>query len=214
VTIQQLLGRLHAADVRLSRSKGDLVVSGKERNVDATLLDALRMHKTALLDMMDEDDGGWWHPPEIRPDAFALVDLDQETLDRIIASVPGGASNVQDIYPLAPLQEGILFHHLMNTEGDPYLLEGMLSFETRERLDAYLTALRGVIARHDILRTAIAWEGLPDPLQVLMTPATWSGPVSHAAVAINFSQHIGANDALRTGSYSKTLTFTLSTTNP
>jgi photosystem II stability/assembly factor-like uncharacterized protein len=55
---------------------------------------------------------------------------------------------------------------------------------------------------------------LPDPLQVLMTPVTWSAPVSHAAVAIGFSQHIGANDALRTGSYSKTLTFTLSTTNP
>ncbi len=55
---------------------------------------------------------------------------------------------------------------------------------------------------------------LPDPLQVLMTPASWSAPVSHGSVAINFSQHIGSNDALRTGSYSKTLTFTLSTTNP
>ncbi len=55
---------------------------------------------------------------------------------------------------------------------------------------------------------------LPDPLQVLMTPASWTAPVSHAAVAIGFTQHIGANDALRTGSYSKTLTFTLSTTNP
>jgi hypothetical protein len=33
-------------------------------------------------------------------------------------------------------------------------------------------------------------------------------------VAINLSQHIGANEALRTGSYSKTLTFTLSTTQP
>ena len=55
---------------------------------------------------------------------------------------------------------------------------------------------------------------LPDPLQVLMTPTTWSAPVSHGSVNIGFSQHIGANDALRTGSYSKTLTFTLSTTNP
>jgi photosystem II stability/assembly factor-like uncharacterized protein len=55
---------------------------------------------------------------------------------------------------------------------------------------------------------------LPDPLQVLMTPSTWSGPVSHDTVNIGFTQHIGANDALRTGSYSKTLTFTLSTTNP
>jgi hypothetical protein len=38
--------------------------------------------------------------------------------------------------------------------------------------------------------------------------------VSNASVAITFRQHIGANDALRTGSYSKTLTFTLSTTSP
>ncbi len=43
---------------------------------------------------------------------------------------------------------------------------------------------------------------------------TYSGPVSNDQVALQFSQAIGANDALRTGTYSKTLTFTLSTTNP
>ncbi len=43
---------------------------------------------------------------------------------------------------------------------------------------------------------------------------SWSAPVSNDAVAIGFKQSIGANDALRTGSYSKALTFTLSTTKP
>jgi hypothetical protein len=43
---------------------------------------------------------------------------------------------------------------------------------------------------------------------------TYSGPVSNDAVAIAFSQAVGANEALRTGSYGKTLTFTLSTTTP
>ena len=38
--------------------------------------------------------------------------------------------------------------------------------------------------------------------------------VPNDAVALQFSQLIKANDALRTGAYSKTLTFTLSTTNP
>jgi hypothetical protein len=55
---------------------------------------------------------------------------------------------------------------------------------------------------------------LPDPLQVSLSKSTWDGPVSNDPVTIGFSQHIGAHDALRTGSYAKTLTFTLSTTNP
>ena len=41
-----------------------------------------------------------------------------------------------------------------------------------------------------------------------------SGPISNDPAEIRFLQSIGANDALRTGSYSKTLTFTPSTTNP
>ena len=43
---------------------------------------------------------------------------------------------------------------------------------------------------------------------------TYSGPVSNDPVAVAFKQAIAATDALRTGTYSKTLTFTLSTTNP
>jgi hypothetical protein len=43
---------------------------------------------------------------------------------------------------------------------------------------------------------------------------SYDGPVSNDGVTIGFEQSIGANGALRTGSYSKTLTFTLSTTAP
>ncbi|WP_037502591.1 hypothetical protein [Solirubrobacter soli] len=42
----------------------------------------------------------------------------------------------------------------------------------------------------------------------------WTAPMSHDSVTIAFKQHIGAGDALRTGAYSRTLTFTLSTTTP
>jgi M6 family metalloprotease-like protein len=43
---------------------------------------------------------------------------------------------------------------------------------------------------------------------------TYAGPTSNDAVTVAFQQHIGSSDALRTGSYNKTLTFTLSTTTP
>jgi uncharacterized protein YjiK len=55
---------------------------------------------------------------------------------------------------------------------------------------------------------------LPEALRVEIAPASWTGPVSNATSTIAFHQHIGANDALRTGAYSRTLTFTLSTTSP
>ena len=47
-----------------------------------------------------------------------------------------------------------------------------------------------------------------------LTLLTYAAPVSNDAVTIGFRQNVAANDALRTGSYSKTLTFTLSTTTP
>ena len=55
---------------------------------------------------------------------------------------------------------------------------------------------------------------LAEPLQVAFSNATWTEPVSGNPVEITFRQHIGATQPLRSGSYSKTLTFTLSTTNP
>jgi amino acid adenylation domain-containing protein len=104
----------------------------------------------------------------ITPDMLPLVKLTQAQIDGIVESVPGGAANIQDIYPLAPLQEGILFQHLMTEQGDPYLAPFVLDFDSRERLDSFLLGLNRLVERHDVLRTAMVWKEVETPLQVVL----------------------------------------------
>ncbi len=110
---------------------------------------------------------------EIVPELLTLVDLNEQHIGRIVRTVPGGAANIQDIYPLAPLQEGILFHHLLDGErGDTYVLPKAFSLASRKRVDDLVAALQSVIDRHDIFRTCILWEQLPRPLQVVLRHVT------------------------------------------
>jgi len=103
----------------------------------------------------------------ITPDMLPLATLTQDEIDAVASRVPGGAANIEDINALAPLQEGILFHHMMASGGDPYVLPTLSVMRDRATLENFLGALRFMISRHDMMRTAVLWEGLSAPVQVV-----------------------------------------------
>ncbi|MFT0870221.1 amino acid adenylation domain-containing protein, partial [Pseudomonas sp. CAM1A] len=107
----------------------------------------------------------------ITTEMLPLARLEQTALDSLVQRIPGGAANIQDLYALAPLQQGILYHHLASAEVDPYVLQLGFAFAGQAELEAFVAALNQVIARHDILRTSVHWQGLDEAVQVVWREA-------------------------------------------
>src|SRR5581483_2794143 len=74
--------------------------------------------------------------------------------------------NVQDIYPLSPMQQGLLFHTLEASLEGIYCEQSRFTFHGLD-VARFQDAWRVVIERHPILRTAFMWEGLDEPLQIV-----------------------------------------------
>ncbi|MFD7028606.1 amino acid adenylation domain-containing protein [Streptomyces sp. NPDC059917] len=108
----------------------------------------------------------------ITPELLPLVELTQEQIDAVVATVPGGAADVQDVYPLVATQEGILFHRLLDPDNDPYLVSTLYVAEDEAACAAFTRALQAVVDRHDVMRTAVVTDGLPAPVQVVHRRAT------------------------------------------
>ncbi|WP_213942323.1 condensation domain-containing protein, partial [Pseudomonas sp. dw_612] len=180
MTIVELVQFLRDNTISVSLNGDGLAFKG-ERSVlqREGVLDSLRAHKQALIERLrngETFDAERLQVPAnlipadctaITPQMLTLVELTQAEIDQITAQVPGGAANVQDIYPLVPLQEGMLYHHLRAREGDPYLSQLLMAFPDRPHLERYLEAVGQVIERHDILRTGFVWDGLNEPVQVV-----------------------------------------------
>ncbi|WP_342755398.1 amino acid adenylation domain-containing protein [Pantoea sp. MBD-2R] len=96
---------------------------------------------------------------------FPFSGLGQVQFDALV-----GQRRITDIYPLSPLQEGMLFHSVAEPEHHAYHEQAIA---TLERLDPelFIGAWKKLLSRHDILRTSFHWQDLPRPLQIVHAEA-------------------------------------------
>ncbi len=75
--------------------------------------------------------------------------------------------NVEDIYVLSSMQQGILFHILYEDQAQVYFSQFVCTIEQPLNRDTFFRAWRHMLTRHSVLRTAFLWDGLDEPLQVV-----------------------------------------------
>jgi amino acid adenylation domain-containing protein len=75
--------------------------------------------------------------------------------------------NIENIYPLSPMQQGMLFHTLLTPQAGVYVPQVCLHLEGKLDINALQTAWNQVVINHPALRTAFYWEQRDKPFQVV-----------------------------------------------
>ncbi|MCS3805174.1 amino acid adenylation domain-containing protein/non-ribosomal peptide synthase protein (TIGR01720 family) [Chromobacterium alkanivorans] len=109
---------------------------------------------------------------------YPLARLEQAAVDELARR----AGPFDDLYPLSPLQQGMLFHSVADAADGAYLEQLSSVVDGELDPDAFADAWRAMLARHPLLRSSFHWRGLAQPLQAAMRAAPlpisrldWSG---------------------------------------
>ncbi|MHC5728636.1 MAG: condensation domain-containing protein, partial [Nostoc sp.] len=100
------------------------------------------------------------------PSDFSLAQLNQLELDELLSAFT--TKKVESIYPLSPMQQGMLFHSLYAPESGVYFDQITLNLKGNINSAAFQSAWQKVLDRHSVLRTLFVWENRQSPLQIVM----------------------------------------------
>jgi amino acid adenylation domain-containing protein/non-ribosomal peptide synthase protein (TIGR01720 family) len=105
------------------------------------------------------------------PADFPEAELTQAYLDNLLAEMamsnPSAKKNLESIYPLSPMQQGILFHTLYAPESGIYCEQLSCTLRGQINTIAFAQAWQSVVDRHPALRTFFVWDNLDKPHQVV-----------------------------------------------
>ncbi|QNI03770.1 non-ribosomal peptide synthase/polyketide synthase [Halomonas sp. SH5A2] len=144
-------GQVYAGQLTLS------IRFSKSRYRHATVKALANCFQRELEALVDHCSGG---VHGATPSDFPLASIRQQHLDRL----PLEFDNLADLYPLSPMQQGMLFHSLYDVHGSAYLNQLRVDIDFLDPA-RFKEAWKSVVARHDILRSGF--------LSIDETPLQW-----------------------------------------
>jgi amino acid adenylation domain-containing protein len=78
------------------------------------------------------------------------------------------AGDIEDSYPLSPMQQGMLFHSMSTAGAGSYVQHAICDLRENVDVPLFERAWNRVIERHSVLRTAFRIEGVRDPVQEVL----------------------------------------------
>ncbi|WP_282363322.1 non-ribosomal peptide synthase/polyketide synthase [Pseudomonas sp. PS01297] len=128
---------------------------------DATvqaLVDDYRDELTSLIaHCVNSEQGG------MTPSDFPLAQLTQAQLDALKVA----ASAIEDIYPLSPMQQGLLVHTLLEPGSGIYYMQDRYIIDSEIDLPRFTAAWHAVVQRHDALRASFSLDDDGQMLQII-----------------------------------------------
>ena len=76
-------------------------------------------------------------------------------------------NNIEDIYSLSPMQQGMLFHTLYSPESEVYFEQLVCTLKGQFNFSFFQEAWQEIVAKHPVLRTSFHWEEIEKPLQMV-----------------------------------------------
>lgn len=150
--------------------KMDIIAFIAEEELNIGIFYSSSLHEsstvnTLLSDIVKELDGIIEHclsdnSGGLTPSDFPMANLTQDELDHM-----EDASGVADIYPMTPVQQGLLFHTLL--EQGVYVTQFHWSIQGDLNREAFLEAWRRVLERHEALRASFWWNRNDKDLQIV-----------------------------------------------
>ena len=162
----------------------------RDGSLVGALVDALEAAAGVLI---VASEAGSIHPEAMRTNFPSAVSCIVSLDDFDVAAAMHGPASIDDIAPLSPLQTGMLFESL-RSPGSAYFSHLNLHYAEAIDPDRMSAALCAVAQRHAALRSVFLWDGVSEPLQIVLKNARFAMALSSLDTESVFADHAKAVD--------------------